>query len=277
MVTPGYYRVFGVQLVRGRLVDDKIDTPTSAQVVVVNERFVERFIPKRTDHIGQALAGKDKVTIVGVVRNVRQNIYDRSLAEMDFPISQIAVELRANYLESMHLVVRTAVAPKSITQDLRRIFGDLDKTLPFRTPETMDAVFAGALNVERLENWLFGSFASLALVLALVGLYGLISHEVELSCRDLGIRLAVGAPRSSIFALIYQRVAVMLAIGLIAGMAATWAIRGVLASVVSLKLDRDSAALLGITGIFLGIALLAALIPARRAATVDPMTSLRLE
>ena len=278
MVTPGYYRVFGVQLVRGRLIDDKLDTPTSPQVVVVNERFVERYIPKGTDPIGQALAsGKDKVTIVGVVRNVRQNIYDRPLAETDYPISQIPLELRANYLQGMKLVVRTEVAPTSITQELRRIVAELDKTLPFRTPETMDVVVADALTLERLENWLFGSFAALALVLALVGLYGLISHEVELGRRDLGIRLAVGAPRSSIFALVYRRVGAMLAIGLIAGIAATWAVRSVLAAVVTLKPDRDGAALLALTGIFIGIALLAALIPARRAATVDPMTTLRSE
>ena len=278
MVTPGYFRVFGLQLLRGRMLDDKLDTPTSPQVVVVNERFVERFIPKGTDPIGQALqSGKDQVTIVGVVRNVRQNIYDRPLAETDYPVSQIPLELRAIYLQSMQLAARTAVPPRSITQDLRRIFAGLDKTLPFRTPETMDDVVAAALTLERLENWLFGSFAALALVLALIGLYGLISHEVELGRRDIGIRLAVGAPRPQIFVLVYRRVGAMLAVGLTAGLAATWAVRRVLATVVSLKLDRDGAALLALTGIFLAIALLAALIPARRAATVDPMDSLRSE
>ncbi len=278
MVTPGYYRVFGLKLVRGRLIDDKLDTPTSAQVVVVNERFVERFIPKGTDPIGQALqSGKDKVTIVGVVSNVRQNVYDRALAETDYPISQIPKQLRANYLQGMELVVRTAVAPKSITQDLRTIFASLDKTVPFRTPETMDDTVATALTLERLENWLFGCFAALALVLALVGLYGLISQEVEMGRRHLGIRVAIGAPRSSIFVLVYRRVGTMLAIGLIAGMAATWAVRSVLATVVSVKMDRDSTVLLALTGMFLGIALLAALIPAHRAATVDPMISLRSE
>ena len=278
LVTPGYFRVFGLQLVRGRLLDDKLDTLASPRTVVVNERFVERFIPKGTDPIGQALQdGRDKVTIVGVVRNLRQNIYDRALAETDYPVSQIPPEVRTNYLSNMQLVVRTAVPPKSITQDLRRIFADLDKTLPFRTPEAMDDIVAGVLTLERLENWLFASFAALALVLALIGLYGLISHEVELGRRDLGIRLAIGASRSSILALVYRRVGAMLGGGLVAGIAATWAVRRILMTVVSLKFDRDGAALAAVVGVFLAIALLAALVPARRAATVDPMASLRSE
>jgi predicted permease len=278
LVTPGYFAAFGVQLVRGRLLDDKLDTPTSPPVVVVNERFVERFIPRGTDPIGQALQqGRDHVTIVGVVRNVRQNVYDRPLAETDYPISQIPPEARTNSLSSMQLVVRTAVPPKSITQDLRRTFADLDKTLPFRTPESMEDIVARAVTMERLENWLFGSFAALALVLALIGLYGLVSHEVESGRRDIGIRLAVGAPRSSIFALVYRRVGIMLGAGLVAGIGVTWAVRRVLATVVTLKLDRDGAALFTLAGVFLAIALLAAWLPARRAAAVDPMTTLRSE
>lgn len=278
LVTPGYFRAFGIQLVRGRLLDDKLDTPTSPHTTVVNERFVERYIPPGTDPLGQAIAdGQDKYTIVGVVRNVRQNVYGKPLAETDYPISQVPPEQAINYLGNMQLVVRTAVPPKSITPGLRRIFADLDKTLPFRTPESMDEVVARALTFERLENWLFGSFAALALVLALIGLYGLISHEVELGRRDIGIRVAVGASRSSIVGLVYRRVGMMLAAGLAGGIVATWAVRRVLTTVLSLKLDRDGAALAGLAGVFLAIALVAALVPARRAATVDPMTSLRSE
>jgi predicted permease len=278
LVTPGYFRVFGLQLVRGRLLDDKLDLPTSPSVVVVNERFVDRFIPKGLDPIGQAIdQGKDNPVIVGVVRNLRQNIYGPALAETDYPISQVPVAQRTNYLSNMQLVVRTAVPPKSIAQDLRRTFADLDKTLPFRTPETMDDVVAEALTLQRLENWLFGSFAVLALLLAVVGLYGLISHEVEIGRRDMGIRVAVGATRGRIFGLVYRRVGAMLAIGLAAGIAGTWAVRRLLATVVSLEIGRDGAALAGLAAAFLAIALVAAFVPARRAATVDPMTSLRAE
>ena len=202
LVTPGYFPAFGDRLVRGRLLDDKAESPSSPPVVVVNERFVDRFIPNGTDPIGQAIQdGRAGTTIVGVVRNIRQSIYSRPLAETDYPVSQIPLDRSANYLATMDLVVRTAGAPEGITQDLRRTFAALDKTLPFRTPKTMDDVIAGAITLERLENWLFGCFAGLALVLALIGLYGLISHEVELSRHDIGIRMAIGASRFRILPL----------------------------------------------------------------------------
>jgi predicted permease len=278
LVTPGYFSVFGGRLVRGRLLDEKLDTPTSPQVAVVNERFVERFLPPGVDPIGQAIQdGKEKIAIVGVVRNIRQSVFLPALAETDYSASQVPVEQSANALSTMQLVVRTTVPPETIVQDLRRTFAGIDRTLPFRTPQTMEEVIAGALTLQRLENWLFGSFAALALILALVGLYALISHEVELSRRDIGIRIAVGATTGRIFGLIYRRVGAMLAIGLAAGAFATWAARTLLAAVIPIQPEHDLAALAGLAAAFLAVALLAALLPAHRAATVDPMKSLRSE
>jgi len=278
MVTPGYFRVFGLKLVRGRLLDDQLDTPASAPVVVVNERFVERFLPPGLDPIGQAIAdGKVPTTIVGVVSNLRQSVFSPPLAETDYPISQIPAQFTAQALSSVSLVLKTSAPPASITQDLRRTFVEVDKTLPFRTPQSMDDVIATAVTLQRLENWLFGSFAALALLLALIGLYGLVSHEVELSRRDIGIRVAVGATRARIFGLVYRRVGVMLAGGLVAGVAATFAARKLLATVVTIQAERDLASLAGLAAVFLGVAAAAAFLPARRAATVDPMSSLRAE
>jgi putative ABC transport system permease protein len=278
LVTPGYFAVFADRLVRGRLLDEKLDTPTSPRVVVVNERFVERFIPPGTDPIGQAIEeGQDKITIVGVVRNIRQSIYDRPFAEADYLVSQLPAPWKASMISTMQLLVRTAGPPEAITQDLRRTFASLDKSLPFRTPQTMDEVISGALTLERLENWLFGSFAALGLVLALIGLYGLVSHEVELSRRDIAIRIAVGATHTSIIAMVYRRVGLMVACGIACGALAAWAARRVLGTVVSIQPERDAAALLVLAGVLVLVALLAALLPARRAATVDPMDSLRAE
>jgi putative ABC transport system permease protein len=177
----------------------------------------------------------------------------------------------------MHLVVRTANAPASIVPDLRRIFGELDKTLPFRTPEDMEQVVSEALTLQRLENWAFATFAVLALVLALIGLYGLISHGVELSRRDIGIRIAVAASRGRIFKLVYKRVGGMLAIGVAGGLAGVWAARQLIATVVPVQAGRDAETLIALTGLFTTVSLAAAFLPARRAATVDPMQSLRVE
>src|SRR5579862_3138384 len=278
IVTSGYFSAFGIRLLRGRLVNEKIDTPTSQRVVVVNQRFVERFIPAGLDPLSQSIQdGQAKVAIVGVVSNVRQSIFGPPLAETDMPISQIPHDLRNQFLAGMQLVVQTTNAPNAIIPDLRRMFGELDRTLPFRTPQTMDDVVAGALTLQRLENWAFVSFAVLSLVLALLGLYGLISHEVESSRRDIGIRIAIGASRGRIFRVIYRRVAAMLVIGVAGGIVATWSARKLIESVAPLQGAGSIAMILALTLVFALVACFAAFIPARRAATVDPIEALRCD
>lgn len=278
MVTPGYYQAFGIRLLKGRLLDAKIDTPTSQRVMVVNQRFVDLYIPSGLDPLGQGIMdGSDKVIIVGVVSNIRQTVFQRALAEMDMPISQIPPEVRNQYISSMRLVLSTAGAPQTVIPDLRALFAGLDRTLPFRTPQSMEEIVAEALTFERLENWAFSSFAALALVLALIGLYGLISHEVELARRDLGIRIALGASRGQMFSLVYARVGAMLAIGVSGGILATWAARRLIATVVPIHESSDAQTIALLVVIFAFVSLAAAFLPARRAATVDPMSSLRAD
>ena len=278
LVTPGYFPAFGIRLVKGRLLDDKLDTPTSQAVMVVNQKFVERFIPPDLDPIGQAIRdGNGKVVIIGVVSNVRQNVFGPALAEMDFPISQVPQAQRKNSLSSMALAIRTDNDPLSLIPDLRGTFENLDRSLPFRTPETMEQVIANSLTLQRLENWLFGSFAVLALVLAMIGLYGLISHEVETSRRELGIRIAVGATRARIFASIYSRVAVLVGIGIAAGLVGVWAARTAIAAVAPIQPEHDIQLLAGLVLAFILVALAAAFLPAWRAATLDPIRSLRAD
>ncbi len=278
LVTPGYYAVFADQLVRGRLLNSKLDTPNSQRVTVVNEAFVKKFIPPGEDAIGKVIdSDEDKVVIVGVVRNMRQSIYDPPLAEMDWPISQIPPSMRLMVVPSMHLVLQTAGRPESVTADLRQIFHQIDPTLPFRAPESMNHVIAQALTLERLENWLFGTFAGLAVLLALIGLYGLVSHEVEVSTRDIGVRMALGATRSQIFGMVYTRVGSMLVIGLVVGLFATWALRTAIRAVLDLNWQHDALAIACIVALFAIVGMMSAFIPARRAATLDPMESLRNE
>jgi putative ABC transport system permease protein len=223
IVSPGYFDAFQDRLVRGRLLDPTVDTPTSKPMMVVNEAFVKKFIPEGRDPIGMQIDDDVKTQIVGVVKNVRQNIYEPPLAEMDYIASQIPKAESLRTLGNMTLVIRTSVAPESIVPDLRRAFHDVDPTLPFRTPETMYTVIADTLIFERLENWLFGAFAALAVLLAIVGLYGLISHEVELSTRDIGVRMALGATRGRILGGIYRRVGWMLGGGVVIGLLLTMA------------------------------------------------------
>jgi putative ABC transport system permease protein len=278
LVTAGYFPAFGIRLIRGRLIDDRVDTPASQRVMVVNEKFVQRFIPPGVDPLGQAMMdGDEKVVIVGVAGNIRQSVFQPPLAEMDYPISQIPPNLRQAYIASMSLALRTDGRPEAIVPELRRAFDGLDRTLPFRTPQSMEDVVASAVTLQRLENWLFASFALVALFLALLGLYGLISHEVELSRREIGIRIAVGATRGRIFARVYRRVGGMLAAGIAGGLLAAWAARTLIGAVAPIRPERDAQLLAALVVAFTAISLAAAFLPAKRAASVDPMQSLRAE
>lgn len=277
VVSPGYFAAFEDRLVSGRLLDPSLDTPTSKAVVVVNEAFVKKFIPEGRDPIGMEIDNDDKTMIVGVVKNIRQNIYQPPLAETDYISSQVPKNESLRVLGNTNLVIRTSVDPESIVPSLRRAFHDVDPTLPFRTPETMQSVIGDTLIFERLENWLFGAFAALAVLLAIVGLYGLISHEVELSTRDIGVRMALGATRGRILTGIYRRVGWMLSVGAVIGLLLTVVAKKYISSVVALHLDKDAGRILILTVALVGAGLVAAFFPARRASSIEPVVALRDE
>jgi putative ABC transport system permease protein len=277
IVSPGYYSVFQDELVRGRLIDPNLDTSTSQPVVVVNEAFVKKFIPAGENPIGRQLDDDQKSTIIGVVRNLRQNIYQQPLAETDYAISQIPGNETPRVVSRMRLVIRTEGDPKAIIPELRRVFHDMDSTLPFRAPQTMREVVSETLIFERLENWLFGSFAVVAVLLAVVGLYGLIGHEVELSRRDIGLRMALGATRRRILSGIYRRVGSMITLGLGIGLALTFIVKRYFESVVAIHLSQDAGYIAAIVFFLAFLGLSAALFPALHSAAIEPTTALREE
>lgn len=276
-VDPGYFKTMGIHLVRGRMIDPKIDTPKSQQVAVVNEAFVKKFFPNGEDPIGKQMKQDTPQTIVGVVSSVRQDIYQPSMAEIDYPTSEIPEADARNLLANMHLVVRSTLPEDVLIPSLRRAFHEVDPSVPFIEPETMREVIADVLTLERLENWLFGSFAALALLLAAVGIYGLIAHEVELSTRDIGVRMALGASRAKVLELIYKRVGWMMAAGVGAGLFGTLAAQKLIASVVEIKAASDAPIIAGLVLGVIAVGMIAAWFPARRASAIEPMTALRSE
>jgi predicted permease len=287
MVSPGYYRAFGIRLVRGRLLDPTLDTTAGAPKIVVNQAFVKKFIPPGMDPVG-AHIDDGNAEIVGVVTNVRQALDRQPLAEMDYLASEMPPQERRAYLTGMDLVVRTSGDPKAIYGELRKAIHQVDPTVPFRIPETMEEIVLDQLNFQRMESWLFGGFAMLALLLAIVGIHGLLSHEVEQSTRDIGVRMALGATRANVVRTITTRAAAMVAIGIAAGAVLTlFASRAIAAllpgtytvqgsQAAHLSAQQGMVFLMLAAALFL-IGLLAAMLPARRAATVDPITALRTE
>jgi putative ABC transport system permease protein len=285
-VTIGYYKVFGDALLEGRLADPQIDKSTTRLVCVVNEAFVKKFIPQGRDPVGMEIGDNDqtdtmpnqpnpRALIVGVVKDLRQTIYRPPFPEIDYNIAQIPASQAVFVIGGMNLTIRTANDPVALVPALRQALRDVDATVPLREPESMNAVIADVLTFERLENWLFGAFAALAVLLAVVGLYGLISHEVELSTREIGIRLALGASRHAIVGRIFRHVGWMLGVGVVIGLAVTLAAERLINAVVAVQAQRD-AGLIAVLALGLAaVGLLVTALPARRASGVEPMEALR--
>ena len=282
MVTTGYFNVFAIPLRRGRMLSPSFDRPENPSApVVVNEAFVRKFIPNGLDPVGQRIDDADKeenwTRIVGVVGNVRQDIFEPPLAERDWLADAVPAAQRVDWLSGMSLVIRVDGDPGALISALHKAIHDIDPTVPFKQPETMTEVVSETIVFERMESWLFGIFAALALVLALVGLYGLVSHEVDQGSRDIGVRMALGATRWRILTLVLRSVAWMLAAGTAAGLLLTLLVRRMIDMVIYVDAQKEAGGLVLLALLLVAVGLVAALIPAARAASIEPIQALRTE
>jgi putative ABC transport system permease protein len=281
-VSAGYFDAMGIKLVRGRLLSSAIDKPDNrAGTMVVNERFQQKFFPNGSDavgaHIDDADKAEDKSEIVGMATNIRQSLKEPQMAEMDWLMDEVPVKDRLSNLNAMFLVVRSDGDPKALIPAIRDAIHQIDPTVPFKTPETLFDVMNDSLTLERLEGWLFGIFAAFALLLAVIGLYGLVNHEVELRNREIGIRMALGSTRVQVTRLVLGKVTQLLAVGLALGWVLTLALQRVMATVVEMHAAHDLPLLSALTVGLAAIGILASLVPAGRAASVEPVRALRTE
>lgn len=281
-VSAGYFDAMGLKLTGGRLLAPSLDKAENlAGTMVVNEAFRKKFFSSGGDpvgaHIDDADKPENKSGIVGVVTNVRQDLRSAPMAEMDWLMDEVPPARRLDDLGGMTLIVRSSGNLQSLIPLLRNAVHDIDPTVPFKAPVTLNEVVSDSLVLERLESWLFGIFAGVALLLAGIGLYGLINHEVELRTREIGIRMALGSTRVLVMGNVLRRVTSLMFAGLFAGLMLTSAVRNMLSAVVEIHPQHDALLLLAIT---LGLALLgviAGVLPARKAASVEPMQALRIE
>jgi predicted permease len=281
-VSPGYFDVFGIKLRSGRMLSPGLDKPDNPSLAaVVNERFVEKFKLTDANAPSQRIDDTDKeanwTRIVGVTGSVRQDIYEPPLAERDFLIDNVPMKDRPIELNEMSLVIRTGGNPMVIAPAVRAAIHDVDPTVALKEAYTMNDVVEKTLIFERMEGWLFGVFAGLALVLALIGQYGLLSHEVEQGTRDIGVRMALGASRMQIMGTVLKRVSWMLGAGAAAGLVLTLLVRKTIDMVIYMDAGKESGMLIGTALLLIAAGITAAMIPAARAASIEPMQALRNE
>ncbi|OFW26734.1 MAG: hypothetical protein A3H97_00605 [Acidobacteria bacterium RIFCSPLOWO2_02_FULL_65_29] len=269
-VTPGYFDALGIPIRRGRAFTDA-DVETSPRVVIVNETLARRYFGG-TDPVGQQT---DRGTVVGVAADVKQAGLDRAtLPDLYYPIAQNVSQVRDL---GMSLIISTWIPPANVTGPARALLRRVQPNLAVFGVKTMEEIVSESMSDTRLYTWLVGSFAALALVLACAGIYGVLSHAVASRTREFGIRLALGADRRGVERLVLGHAAMLVGIGLTAGLAGAAVSVRVLESLI-VGAGRLQPVTVGAAAALLGlVALVACLVPARRAASVDPIVALRQE
>lgn len=272
IVTPGYFRLMGMAIRRGRefVARDRSDAP---QVIVINETMARRFFPGE-DPLGKILTlhRTRRHEIVGVVGDVRHRGLD----------SEPRPEMYVNYLQypsyaSMTVVVRTSGEPLAMAASVRQELSALDPDQPVSHVTTMRDLLSNSLDRRRFDMLLFGAFATVGLALAAIGVYGVVSFSVGRRTREIGIRMAIGGSRGDVLRMVLRQGLVLTATGLLIGAAAGLLATRLLSSMLFGVQAHDPATFAAVALLLMGVALLASYVPALRAARVDPIVALRQE
>jgi predicted permease len=286
-VSPHYFSVFRIPLLRGRAFTES-DAGTSARVVIINDAMAKKYWPKE-DPLGQVLViGKGlgpqfeepPRQIVGIVGNVRENgLGNAGVGVMYIPQTQMTEGLTAlaNSVIPLSWAVRTAADPASMRASIGRELHAVDGQMTISRERTMDQVLASAVARQNFNMILLSIFAGAALVLAAIGIYGLMSYSVEQRTQEIGIRMALGADRATMLKSVLQEGMTLAAIGVVIGVALAYGLTRLMASLLFGIKASDPLAFVAVAGVLTFVALAAAFIPARRATNIDPAIALRYE
>lgn len=276
VVGPGYFSTMGIPLVRGRDFSEQ-DKADSARVVIVSEKTARHFWPGENP-IGKRLKPGSTsrnipwIEIIGVVKDVRQNDFvSEPKMQMYMPYQQL------NSFAPNALVVRTNVEPLSLAGAVRNAIWAVDKDQPVSNLRSMDEIVSEAVARQRFSMLLLGIFAALAMVLAAVGIYGVMSYSIAQRTREIGLRIALGAQKSDVLKMILRQGLRFVAAGLAIGLAASFVLTRVMASLLFGISATDPATFVSISLMLIAVALLASYIPAVRAMKIDPMLALRYQ
>jgi predicted permease len=291
VVEPGYLKAMGLRLKAGRFIADQ-DTPTSPRVVVIDDNFARKYYPGENP-IGKVIhtesdTGKIPAQldyrIVGVVGHVNQwgldpNATIKSPLREDvfYAVSQLPEDQAQNTAQFIRVFVHTSADPATQIGVIRQVLTSYNPNLVMATPETMESIVADSLKSMRFSMALLGAFAALALLLAMIGIYGVMSYAVGQRTHEIGIRMALGAKQSDLLAMVIKQGSKMALIGIVIGVIGAALLTQLMASMLSGVSATDPVTFTSVALLLMLMAFFACLIPARRATRVQPLEVLRYQ
>ncbi len=272
-VTSDYFHLLGITPLRGRLFNES-DNDNTPQIAVINRAMAETYWPNE-DALGKRFKatrdGSQWITVVGVVANARTE----SLARADVP--QIYLDLYQTAERRLSVFLRGRFHTAAIADEVRQQVQSLDPTLPVYGGQTLNETVATSLSQRRFSLEMVGLFALTALLLAGLGIYGVISYLVAERTHEIGIRLALGASRSNILRIVLRQGLGLAIVGAAVGLVCSLIVSHLMASLLYGVRPTDPLTFAGVALVFISVALFACYIPARRAMKLDPMVALRYE
>ena len=274
-ISPGFLRTYCIPLISGRDIDehDGIDRPL---VVLISKSTAQRLFPNENPvgkrmYFGTNNGTGELVEIVGVVGDIRYRRLDRE-DEVEFyrPFTQRAFPF-------MSVSVRSRIEPAAVVSAVRNVLNQIDNELPIIQPNTMTAIIGDSLGQQRLTTTLLASFAAVALLLAIIGIYGAVAYTVEQRTGEIGVRMALGAQTRDVLQLVVRQGMLPVALGVGLGLICTFAIGRFITAQLYQVSPQNPLLLLSVTLFLCAVALIACLVPARHAALIDPIQALRIE
>jgi putative ABC transport system permease protein len=270
----GYFVTMQQKLIRGRAFNES-DRADSTPVAIVDEYTATKYWPGE-DAVGKQikLGSKNKaiLQVVGVIANLEQPVVLRivkgRMGDVYLPMRQMAAP-------AMSIVVRTAGDPSSLSPEIRTVFRELDPDEPVFQVQSLDTVRKAARAPQQLAATLLDAFAILAALLAAIGIYGVIAWHVTQRTREFGIRLSLGAQPREILRIAIRQGLILSGLGILAGLAVAFALTRFLVSLLHGVQANDPTTFVGVTLLFLAVAVVSSWLPARKAASIDPSTALR--
>jgi len=276
--SPGYFKAMGIQLMEGRGISPA-DTGDSEPVVAINQAFAKRYFPNQDAVGGHVFVAKESYEIVGVTADAKSSLNKPAVPAIFLPAAQASYGI-SKLFEGWfprELVVRTASDPLALSHKVRDAVASVDSSVATGKMVTMDQMMSRSVGLQQFMMLLLNLFAGLALVLASVGIYGVISYAVSQRTREIGIRMALGAAPREVLGMILAQGSKLIIVGVICGTAAAAMLTRLLQGVIYGVTARDPIVLLLGIVVLATVSLAACLVPARRAMRVDPIVALRHE